>query len=215
MPSFLAVLLAPPLCEGCGASGISWCAACAAIPAMPRWTSLASGLRVLSLFAFEGPVRRSIIDWKDEGRTGAARRVEGWLGAVLAPLLRATPDALVVPVPSSRHADRIRGRSVLLDAVRVAVPQAAVAPALTSWAQRVDQSGLSRAERARNLHGALAWDGAVAPRCILVDDVLTTGATLREAARAAQAAGVQEMVACVIARSDHRAPVAAAPHALA
>jgi predicted amidophosphoribosyltransferase len=67
----------------------------------------------------------------------------------------------------------------------------------------LDQSGLHRDERARNLAGAFILSSRVRGDLILVDDVVTTGATLREAARAVnsqdfQAVGsVTAITACV------------------
>ena len=161
---------------------------------------LASGLEVTSLFAFEGPVRRVIIDWKEEGRRSARARVIQWLEAGLAPLLMAQPDRVLVPVPSSSRADRYRGGALLREALHSAVPHAEILPAIISARTRADQQGLSRSMRARNMHESMlahAMDGRPA---LLVDDILTTGATLRECARAIWAQGTANVSAFTIAR---------------
>lgn len=68
-----------------------------------------------------------------------------------------------------------------------------------------DQAGLPAAERERNLRGALRGRPVLAGRRLLiVDDVLTTGATLREAARAATEAGGAVLGAAVLARVPRR-----------
>lgn len=60
--------------------------------------------------------------------------------------------------------------------------------------QRGKQSDLSGAERRQNLQGIFRWRGGRLPKTVVVfDDVSTTGATLQEARRALQEAGVQEV----------------------
>ncbi len=72
-----------------------------------------------------------------------------------------------------------------------------------------DQARLDRAERAANLRGAYAVrpgprPGSPAYPCVLVDDVITTGATLAESARALRSAGVRVVGAAVVAATELR-----------
>ncbi|MFD7735507.1 ComF family protein [Kitasatospora phosalacinea] len=74
-----------------------------------------------------------------------------------------------------------------------------------------DQAGLGAAERRRNLDGALAVPARVAPRLaghrlVLVDDLVTTGASLAEAARALRAAGCPPRAAATVAATARRGP---------
>ena len=63
------------------------------------------------------------------------------------------------------------------------------------------QKSLSATDRAANLAGAfMAQPGAAGRRILLVDDVMTTGATLREAARALKDAGAASVVGLALAR---------------
>lgn len=197
-------LLTPPACIGCAASGPLWCDRCAGIE--PSWTRRNVGVTVLSMYPFEGPVRRVIIDWKDEARADAGVRVVHWLRAAVLPLVHAHPLAVVVPVPSSPESQRRRGEAVLAAAVRRAVPEARVGQWLLARGSRRDQSGLSRSERAANLEGSMRFDGPAQSPIILVDDVVTTGATLRESVRAARAGGARPVAACTIAFREREDP---------
>lgn len=137
----------------------------------------------------------------------------GWAGA-LASLLRDIPGMTaaleaadcVLPVPLSSERLRERGfNQAALLARRLAGPKADNATLLRLHATEA-QSGLPRAERLRNLRGAFAVEparaGAVAgKRVMLVDDVMTTGATLQAAAEALRAAGAAHVTAAVLART--------------
>jgi ComF family protein len=113
------------------------------------------------------------------------------------------PD-LVVPVPQHPRRLRARGFNPALVVAR-AVARAAGAPLAATALERVrdtpSQTGLSAAARRRNVRGALRARRAAPPRVWLVDDVVTTGATLREAASALRAAGAESVVAVCAART--------------
>jgi len=171
---------------------------------------------------YEGAIRRVIVAHKDHARTALARP----LGAALSTALAAALDrpshpaggggVLVVAVPSGRAAVRRRGHDPLRRVTRVAVRRVARAngglvlagPSVLVHRRRVaDQAGLTAGERRANLAGAFAvrrpervWGRAV----VLADDVVTTGATLAEAARALRAAGAIVIGAAVIAATPRR-----------
>jgi len=163
--------------------------------------------------SYDGVLRRLVTAHKDQGR--------GDLGPVLAGLLAASldvlvvPGAVLVPVPSSRAARRRRGDRPLGHLLRLAVAgvagvdDVAVVDGLRVVRVLADQSGLDRAGRAANLRGAYAVRPRMGSRLrgrevVLVDDVLTTGATLAEAARALRSHGVEPRAAAVIAATRLR-----------
>jgi predicted amidophosphoribosyltransferase len=67
-----------------------------------------------------------------------------------------------------------------------------------------EQHALGRTERARNVLGLFTTRGQVPPTVILVDDLLTSGATLSEAARALRQAGALRVLGLVLARTAGR-----------
>jgi ComF family protein len=113
------------------------------------------------------------------------------------------PD-LVVPVPLHPRRLRARGFNPAL-AVAHAVARRVGAPVAPTALARVrdtpSQTGLDAVSRRHNVSRALRARGRVPPRVWIADDVITTGATLREAARALRAAGAESVVAVCAART--------------
>lgn len=113
----------------------------------------------------------------------------------------------LVPVPSSKASQRRRGRSFIVDLTHHISDLTGIAmnDCLQLTRRVSDQSGLSKSQRATNLEGAFAVKPSAIVRgeLILIDDVVTTGATLREAARALNSQGfhavgsVSAVTACV------------------
>ena len=113
----------------------------------------------------------------------------------------------LVPIPSCKTSQRRRGRSFIVDLCKEISSQTGFSMNdCLDLSRRVsDQSGLSRIERLSNMKGAfvLKSDAIVRGDLILIDDVVTTGATLREAARALNSQGfhaigsVSAVTACV------------------
>jgi predicted amidophosphoribosyltransferase len=206
-------LMLPERCAGCGHADGLLCHACAALldgPARvcpPRPTP--PGLpRPWAVTAYAGAVRRMIVAHKEHGRTGLARPLgAGLAAAVLAAAEEAGCPVLLVPVPSSRASVRRRGHDPTLRIARAAAREAAgrgvavsVARVLAHRRRVADQAGLTAADRAANLAGALTLRCDVRGATVIVaDDVITTGATLAEAARALRAGGARVRAAAVVA----------------
>ncbi|MGH3329115.1 MAG: ComF family protein, partial [Streptomycetales bacterium] len=213
MLSGLVDLVLPAACAGCGASTSPLCSRCVTSlrgPALPAWPDPApSGLPPpFAVAAYEGAARAAVLAYKEQGRTDLARL----LGAALARAVLAAVEGdpgragargalVLVPVPSSRRAVRRRGHDCVGELARVAAAmlrgggvRAVRLPVVRQRRAVADQAGLTEASRAANLSGALVvpprLGGLAAGRvAVVVDDVITTGATLAEAARALSQSG--------------------------
>ena len=177
--------------------------------------------------AYVDPLRRLVVAYKDRDRASLA----GPLGAALAvvverALLSAAPrdgglchagDRVpavdLVPVPSSAASLRQRGRDVVADLARVAAGRlrrrgfdARVLPRLVLARAVADQAGLSARDRTANLHGALVARrlGPAQRPVMVVDDVLTTGATAAEAVRALRADEITAVAVAAVAATPRR-----------
>lgn len=195
-----AALVLPVRCGGCDAPGVALCGTCrAALTPMPHRRVVGDGLAVWAALAYDGAAAAAIGALKERGRTDLARAFAPAMRTALAAAGReAAPPVTAVAVPTSSAAFRRRGYRVPeLLARRAGVPTRRA----LIWTRRVaDQRALGRAERARNVAGAMRARGPRLPdRVVLVDDVLTTGATLSEAARALRSAGVEVVAAAVLA----------------
>ncbi|HEX4019384.1 MAG TPA: hypothetical protein VHX15_21805 [Frankiaceae bacterium] len=160
-------------------------------------------------------MRRCLIAYKERGRRDLAPVLALALMRVLRELPVSIPGpVLLVPVPPSRAALRERGFDHVALLVRLALrllPRSASArwgwsPLLHPVRRVADQAGLPATARAANVAGSLGLRPGIgrraaerSPRLVLVDDVLTSGATMAEAARALRAGGLRTHAAVVLA----------------
>jgi len=145
---------------------------------------------------------------------------EPGLAAPLAALMRRAPAALallqaadhVLPMPLAPARLRQRGFNQSLELARRLAPPAKLAPRLLlRLRETAPQSGLARAGRIANLRGAFGVPPAQAPRLagrhvLLVDDVMTSGASLHSAALVLRGAGASQVSALVFARTPPPEP---------
>lgn len=163
--------------------------------------------RAWGRFDYAGPVGEAIRAGKYRGRPDALPFVARLLEAHVPDALRERPPDLVVPVPL--HPRRLAQRGVhapllLARAVGRALDVPVASRRLVRTRDTPAQAGLDDRARRRNVRRAFAVRGEVAGReVLLVDDVMTTGATVDEAARTlrrADAAGVRVLAAALVSR---------------
>ena len=219
----LAVLF-PVDCAGCGASDRALCPACRAkLAPLCERRMLGDGTVVFTAVRYEGAVRHTILALKEQGRTDVARALAAPLAATVAAALSATTGHATTQhattghattrhattrhgielctVPSSRAAFRRRGYDPVLLLLRKAGLPAARG-VLVSVRQHAQQKALGRGARQLNLVGTLQARYPLGGRkFVLVDDVVTTGATLTEAARAIRAGGGDVLFAVALANT--------------
>lgn len=199
-------LLLGARCPGCSAPGWGVCPLCRArLTASPPERFLLRGLPVTAAAPYHPLLEHIIPRYKDDG----ALHLERLLAVLLAVAVgEHDPPAgtLLVPVPSLARAVRQRGfdhgRRLAARAARAA--DLHTRPLLHRKGAGADQADLGRAARYLNLRHSM-WATATAAPVLLVDDVATTGASLREANRALTAAGVSVIGAAVVAHVDNLA----------
>ena len=196
----------PTRCAACGDAGAELCVRCTALIATGE--AIALGARgevppVLALGPYDGPLRAAVLSLKFKG----ARRVGATIGRWLAERI-IWPFDRVVPVPL--HAQRLRERGynqaeMIARGIAATSRRPCVADALVRVRATVPQSGLGVGERRANVDDAFAAGARVrdvAGRAvILVDDVVTTGATVAGCAAALRSSGARAVyVACAAIR---------------
>jgi predicted amidophosphoribosyltransferase len=226
----LADLVLPRTCAGCGVPGAMLCRRCGALLAVPH---LATPRRFPEGFpptvaagVYAGPVRPALIAFKERGRSELAGPLGTALALAVAAVVSALPGGVagrvrLVPVPSSAAALRTRGRDHVRELTARAVAElrargmaADEARLLRRRGRLRDSAGLSAAQRRANQAGTFVGEPVPGRRSggvvfVLVDDVVTSGATLTEAAGALVAPGPDDgppVLAAVVAATPRAAP---------
>jgi ComF family protein len=212
---------ATPLCEACVARFAQPCPRCrtCALPLPPGVEQCGSCIRhpppldaCVAAVPYDYPWAGLIVRFKFQNQPGYAR--------LLCNVMRHAPwvePALeqadcVVPMPLSARRLRERGFNQALELARRLAPDKTEASLLLRIRDTAPQSALNRRQRLRNVRHAFAVEplraGELATRhVVLVDDVMTSGASLHAAAAALRQAGAARVSALVLARAERAAGV--------
>ena len=205
-------LVLPLECGGCGAPSTRWCAVCADELAIgsdtPRVVTprIDPQVPVFALGRYAGARRRAIVAMKDRGRADLLSPLAQSLALGIHRLLLwglLDVPLTIVPAPTRGWSARHRGGDPVTRIAALATaghPDITVVRALRMKALARDSAGLSGAARERNIAGRVLLTRRRRPargELLLVDDVVTTGATARESVRILHGAGAR--VAAVLA----------------
>ena len=202
------------VCAGCRDGGGPLCRRCEALLRGPARRALVTPAppdlpEVCAVAAYEGPVREAVVAFKDHGRwslrdplgralaVSVAGALGGWVGPVLLVPLAGSPGSV-----RDRDGDHVRELAgVAARQLRRTGADVRVVMGLVGVRTRLDQVGLDRRQRAANLAGSMRATSDVIGRSgvVLVDDVVTSGASILEASRALRAAGCEPLAASVVA----------------
>lgn len=224
----LADLVLPVDCAGCGTSArplrLGFCVACMRAlstmrPGPVRPDPAPPGLPpCLALGEYDGALRDALLAYKERGRHRLARPLGGLLADVVARAAGPAP-ALLIPVPATSHAVRQRHGDHLRRLTRHALARLRAAGRPVAATQplralpRPDSATLDRLGRAAAAAQAFRLRPARLPQLarlaegrsvVLVDDIVTTGASLAAVAHLLRAAGVEVRGAAVLAATRRR-----------
>lgn len=198
-------LLVPRRCAGCRAPGEMLCPQCRlALAAVPRRVlpSIDTHVPVFALGRWGGPHREVVIAMKERGH----RAIRPYIGAVvragvvfLAARGEIPEDVVLVPAPTTPRHARLRGGDHVTDICRHSGYRTVTA--LHHSGVR-DSVGLNAVERRKNLSGGIflyPCVSCISSDVLLVDDVVTTGATLAASVEALVSAGARVRAALTLA----------------
>ncbi|MFM7499603.1 MAG: ComF family protein [Actinomycetota bacterium] len=203
--SALRSLVIPVQCIVCTVPDIVLCRVCSdELLHAPRnnpimVSTLAGQMSIATKLPFSDEVSRLVLGAKDDHN----HQLESVLVDSLRQSRSLFPEGLLlIPIPSSERARRARGRDFLLDISRELARDTKdeVIPLLSLGRKVAPQKSLNATDRARNMDGAFRvredllskfHDSLQVNQALIVDDVLTTGATMREGYRALHRAGAR------------------------
>jgi predicted amidophosphoribosyltransferase len=187
----LNTLLFPVRCYGCRDLGFAICSNCRKHWNPHIYQSQIADLPVYSAIPYSAVARNILLAAKEESQKSADQLIIRALSKSLETLFKNIPVCAIVPIPSQPSANRRRGRDFVSEISISVARECGVAVLPMLHHQRVirDQSKLNIAARRENLAMALAIKSEYAgnypaEKVVILDDLITTGATIKEAIRA-------------------------------
>lgn len=211
--SRIADLLFPPHCIFCGeviAPGLQLCAQCEAknprVHVKKRITLPETGKTIQCSvpFVYDGNVRKSIIEFKFYGKPELSNFFGSCIADELEQEISAFDLVTSVPISVKRRKQRGYNQSELIARRAAKQMQLPYCETLVKKLDNKEQHKLSERERSRNVRGVYAstGDSAIGKRILLIDDIITTGATLAECAVTLFQAGAQAVSCAAIAEVE-------------
>ncbi|CAN2215865.1 ComFC Predicted amidophosphoribosyltransferases [Candidatus Nanopelagicaceae bacterium] len=193
-------LLFPSRCISCLALGLTLCSKCRKgwNPHIYRTVvgrNSDISLQVTSSVIYSSIAQKVILGAKENHLSSADEFVSSAITHSLEDFLRTEWVDFLIPIPSRKSATRLRGREFIAEMAKPASEKLgiSISSPLIHGRKVRDQSGLDLQGRWNNLEGAFVVEkvDGLYGKAVLVDDLVTTGATLIEAARALRYAGIQ------------------------
>jgi ComF family protein len=195
-----APVLLPVICPACGSRGAAPCARCVASMrrALPQPKPVGAASCV-ALLDYDGPARELVARFKYRN----ARAGLGWLAEGMAALVDPRSVDVVTWAPTTRARRRKRG----FDQARLlakAVARRLGVPCVSLLRRKPGAPQTGRDLASRRTGGSFQTRCSVRGRVLLIDDVVTTGATVRSATRALHNAGANEVHVVAAARTRRK-----------
>ena len=202
-PNSLSEILFPSRCFGCRALGPDICSLCRVHWNPHLYRSTIESMSIYSAVLYSPVAKRIILSAKEDGIKAADNLIIRAITHSLQLLLRDFEVGILIPMPSRSSSNRKRGRDFLSQITQsIAREESLEYMDLLSHSRKIkDQSGLNSHERIENIFESMAIDRNKLPSLgvgkdvILVDDLITTGATLLEARRALEVRGIRVIAA--------------------
>ena len=200
----LSQIIFPTRCFGCNSIGISICSQCRSEWHPHYYQTHVGGINVHSAVLYSPTSSKIILSAKENGIKGADALIISAIIHVLNQGNFSWHNIRLVPVPSSTNNRRRRGRDFIQSICKEVSQQTQIplSSILTIVKKVEDQSGLTAKDRVSNMNGAFGVKSHSHPvgDLLLIDDVVTTGATVTEAVRSLRAGGfhvIGSVTACV------------------
>ena len=185
-------LILPSVCAVCENVGANLCSVCAEKLNPSPHLFVRGTLQGLAATTYTPEMSKILVAFKDKGQTSLITKIKPLLEPLVKEISSVNQLVHLVPSPSRRENFYRRGFTpslIFANALSDDVDNARVLNCLTI-AEVADQVGLSAAERLSNLAGSMSSNQKLGGKvCFVVDDIVTTGATINEAWRALSIAG--------------------------